>query len=66
MNEKMRNLVDALDKTHKGYVSKVVSNGGISLEASKLGRQYKDIQREMIVVDIKDKKRKVLTIIKKN
>ena len=58
MNEKMRNLVDALDKTHKGYVSKVVSNGGISLEASQLGRQYKDIQREMIVVDIKDKKEK--------
>ena len=59
MNEKMRNLVDALDKTHKGYVSKVVSNGGISLEASKLGRQYKDIQREMIVVDIKDKKKSI-------
>ena len=58
MNEQMRKLVEALDKTHKGYVSKVVSNGGISLEASKLGREYKDIQREMIVVDNKDKKQK--------
>ena len=56
MNEQMRKLVEALDKTHKGYVSKVVSDGGISLEASKLGREYKDIQREMIVVDIKNKK----------
>ena len=54
----MRKLVEALDKTHKGYVSKVVSNGGISLEASKLGREYKDIQREMIVVDNKDKQEK--------
>ena len=54
----MRKLVDALDRTHKGYVSKVVSNGGISLEASKLGREYKDIQREMIVVDNIDKKEK--------
>ena len=54
----MRKLVDALDRTHKGYVSKVVSNGGISLEASKLGREYKDIQREMIVVDNKDKQQK--------
>ena len=58
MNEQMRKLVDALDRTHKGYVSKVVSNGGISLEASKLGREYKDIQREMIVVDNKDKQQK--------
>ena len=56
MNEQMRKLVEALDKTHKGYVSKVVSNGGISLEASKLGREYKDIQREIIVADIKNKK----------
>ena len=56
MNEQMRKLVDALDRTHKGYVAKVVSNGGISLEASKLGREYKDIQREIIVADIKNKK----------
>ena len=58
MNERIRKLVEALDKTHQGYVSKVVSDGGISLEASKLGREYKDIQREMIVVDNKDKKEK--------
>ena len=58
LNEKMRNLVDALDTTHKSYVSKVVSNGGISLEASKLGREYKDIQREMIVVDTAEKTQK--------
>jgi len=58
MNEQMRKLVEALDKTHKGYVSKVVSNGGISLEASKLGREYKDIQREMIIVDIVQEKKK--------
>tara|TARA_R100001224_G_C4023132_1_gene150030 strand:+ start:2037 stop:2213 length:177 start_codon:yes stop_codon:yes gene_type:complete len=57
MNEQMRKLVDALDRTHKGYVSKVVSNGGISLEASKLGREYKDIQREIIVADIENKKK---------
>jgi len=56
MNERIRKLVEALDKTHQGYVSKVVSDGGISLEASKLGREYKDIQREIIVADIKNKK----------
>jgi len=58
MNERIRKLVEALDKTHQCYVSKVVSDGGISLEASKLGREYKDIQREMIVVDNKDKQEK--------
>ena len=52
----MRNLVDALDKTHKSYVTKLVSNNGVSLEASKLGRKYKDIQREIIVVDTTVKK----------
>ena len=56
LNEKMRNLVDALDRTHQSYVTKLVSNGGVSLEASKLGREYKDIQREIIVVDIVEKK----------
>ena len=58
MNERIRKLVEALDKTHQGYVSKVVSDGGISLEASKLGREYKDIQREIIVADIQYKKNK--------
>ena len=52
----MRNLVDALDRTHQSYVTKLVSNGTVSLEASKLGREYKDIQREIIVVDIVEKK----------
>ena len=54
----MRQLVDALDKTHKQYVQTVHNHGGVNLEASKLGREYKDIQREMIVVDNKDKKEK--------
>ena len=54
----MRNLVDALDKTHKSYVTKIVSNAGVSLEASMLGRKYKDIQREVIVVDTVVKKQK--------
>jgi len=58
LNERMRNLVDALDKTHKSYVTKLVSNNGVSLEASKLGRKYKDIQREIIVVDTVVKKQK--------
>ena len=58
LNEKMRNLVDALDKTHKSYVTKIVSNAGVSLEASMLGRKYKDIQREIIVVDTVVKKQK--------
>jgi len=57
LNEKMMNLVNALDKTHQGYIKTVVSNGGIDLQASKLIRQYKDITREMIVVDIVQKKK---------
>jgi hypothetical protein len=58
MNEQMRRLVGNLDNTHKQFVQKVVSSGGINLEASKLGREYKDIQREMIIVDIDQKKEK--------
>jgi len=58
LNEQMRNLVDALDKTHSGYVTKIVSNAGVSLEASMLGRKYKDIQREIIKVDIVKEKNK--------
>jgi hypothetical protein len=58
LNEEMRKLVSNLDKTHNQFVQKVVSSGGINLEASKLGREYKDIQREMIIVDIVDKKEK--------
>ena len=34
----------------------------LNLEASKLGREYKDIQREIIVADIKNKKRLVIII----
>ncbi len=56
MNEQIRQLVDALDKTHKGYVTTIHKHGGVNLEASKLGREYKDIQREIIVADIKNKK----------
>ena len=51
----MRQLVDALDKTHKGYVSTIHKHGGVNLEASKLGREYKDIQREIIKTDIVNK-----------
>ena len=52
----MRQLVDALDSTHKKYVQSVHNHGGVNLEASKLGREYKDIQREIIVADIVNKK----------
>ena len=58
LNEEMRKLVGTLDKTYKEFVSKVVSSGGINLGASKLGREYKDIQREMIIVDIVQEKKK--------
>jgi len=58
MNEQIRQLVDALDKTHKGYVSTIHKHGGVNLEASKLGREYKDIQREIIVADIQNSKKK--------
>ena len=58
MNEQMRQLVDALDKTHKSYVNTIHNHGGVNLEASKLGREYKDIQREIIVADIQNNKKK--------
>jgi hypothetical protein len=44
-------LVDALDKKHQGYIAELHKHGGVNLEASKLGRDYKDIQREIIKVD---------------
>ena len=53
----MRQLVDALDSTHKKYVQSVHNHGGVNLEASKLGREYKDIQRDIIVADIQNKKK---------
>ena len=53
LNEEMRKLVSDLDKTHNQFVQKVQSSGGITLEASKLSREYKDIQRDMIIVDNK-------------
>ena len=56
MDEQMRQLVDALDSTHKKYVQSVHNHGGVNLEASKLGREYKDIQRDIIVADIKRSK----------
>ncbi len=55
MNEQLRKLVDALDKTHNNYVKTVHNHGGVNLEASKLGREYKDIQREIIKTDIVNK-----------
>jgi len=57
MNEQIRKLVDALDRKHQGYVQEIYNHGGVSLEASKLGRDYKDIQREIIKVDtVKEQK----------
>ena len=58
MNEQIRHLVDALDKTHNNYVKTLHTHGGVNLEASKLGREYKDIQREIIVADIQNSKKK--------
>ena len=57
MNENIRQLVDALDKKHQGYVQEIHKHGGVNLEASKLGREYKDIQRDIIVADIESKKK---------
>jgi len=58
LNEQMRKLVEALDKTHNNYVAEVVKHGGINLNASKMGRDYKELQREIIKVDIvKEKNR---------
>ena len=54
----MRKLVDALNKTNSEYVREVHNHGGVSLKASKLGRNYKDIQREIIKVDIVKEKNK--------
>ena len=57
MNEQIRKLVDALDSTHNKYVKTIHTHGGVNLQASKLGREYKDIQREIIVADIQNKKK---------
>ena len=54
----MRKLVDTLNKTNNAYVQEIHKHGGVSLEASKLGRAYKDIQREIIKTDIVIKKNK--------
>ena len=51
MNEQMRKLVGKLDNTHKALVSEVTKKGGLSLKTAQLGREYKDIQRDMIIVD---------------
>jgi hypothetical protein len=53
----MRKLVDALNKTNNAYVQELHNHGGVSLKASKLGRDYKDIQREIIKTDIVEKKK---------
>ena len=57
MNEQIRQLVDALDSTHNKYVKTIHTHGGVNLQASKLGREYKDIQRDIIVADIENKKK---------
>tara|TARA_Y100001937_G_scaffold118020_1_gene171911 strand:- start:1381 stop:1563 length:183 start_codon:yes stop_codon:yes gene_type:complete len=51
MNDKMRILVGKLDNTHKKLVSEVTKKGGLNLKTAQLGREYKDIQRDMIIVD---------------
>ena len=51
MNERMRILVGKLDNTHMKLVSEVTKKGGLSLKTAQLGREYKDIQRDMIIVD---------------
>ena len=51
MNEQMRILVGKLDNTHKKLVSEVTKKGGLNLKTAQLGREYKDIQRDMIIVD---------------
>ena len=56
LNEEMRKLVDTLNKTNDAYVQEIHKYGGVSLKASKLGRAYKDIQREIIKTDIVEKK----------
>ena len=53
----MRILVGKLDNTHKKLVSEVTKKGGLSLKTAQLGREYKDIQREIIVADIENKKK---------
>ena len=58
LNEQMRKLVEALDKTHNNYVQEVVKHGGINLNASKLNRDYKELTREIIKVDIVKEKNK--------
>ena len=47
----MRILVGKLDNTHKALVTEVTKKGGLSLKTAQLGREYKDIQRDMIIVD---------------
>ena len=47
----MRILVGKLDNTHKKLVSEVTKKGGLSLKTAQLGREYKDIQRDMIIED---------------
>ena len=51
MNDKMRVLVGKLDNTHKKLVNEVTKKGGLNLKTAQLGREYKDIQRDMIIVD---------------
>ena len=49
----MRILVGKLDNTHKALITEVTKKGGLSLKTAQLGREYKDIQRDMIIVDNK-------------
>jgi hypothetical protein len=51
MNEQMRILVEKLDNTHTTLVKEITNKGGLNLTTAKLGREYKDIQRDMIIVD---------------
>ena len=47
-----------MKKIYLKLFQEIHKHGGVSLEASKLGRNYKDIQREIIKADIVEKKNK--------
>ena len=51
MQEKMRRLVEALDKTHNEYVSSIHTFGKVTPIATQKASDYKVLQREIVKVD---------------
>ena len=51
MQEKMRRLVEALDQTHKEYVSSIHTFGKVTPIATQKASDYKVLQREIVKVD---------------